>query len=47
MGIALEEAEERALALPILEKVDALYRELSHEGYDALGTQAILKYYEK
>jgi len=47
MGIALEEAELRDLPLPVLRKVDAIYRELSEEGYDALGTQAILKYYEK
>lgn len=46
MGIALDEAGQRDLSLPILERVDALYRELSAGGYDDLGTQAILKYYE-
>ena len=45
--MAEEEAEKKALDLPVLKQVLKEYRELAAEGKGDLGTQALYTYYEK
>lgn len=45
MKIAEEEAEEKNLVLPILEKVCEMYQELEKEGKGNNGTQGLIEYY--
>lgn len=45
MQIAQEEAEEKHLVLPILQKVCAMYQELEREGKGNNGTQGLIEYY--
>lgn len=47
MKIAEEEAENRELILPILEKVCEMFRELEREGKGDNGTQGLMELYEK
>ena len=47
MTIATEEAEGVGLDMPIVNNVLSMYRALEQEGYGDLGTQALIKYYEK
>lgn len=47
MKLALDEAENSDLHLNILKQVLENYETLANEGYDELGTQALIKYYEK
>lgn len=47
MRIADEEGTARDLHLQVLEKVLSMYGELQEAGLDNLGTQALMKYYEK
>ena len=46
MKIAVEEAKERDMELPVLEDVLAQYEKLSADGGDLLGTQALIKVYD-
>ena len=45
MKIAEEEAEERELVLPILQKVCEMYQELERQGKGGNGTQGLIEYY--
>ena len=47
MKLALEESENSNLHLNILKQVLENYELLAKEGYDELGTQALIKFYEK
>ena len=47
MKIASEEAVQSGLSLNMLEQVLSNYEQLESEGYGDLGTQALIKYYEK
>lgn len=47
MGLAREEAEDRRLDLPVLNKALAMYEELAARGLADDGTQAIIKAYGK
>lgn len=47
MGLASEEAHNAGAKLGVLEYVLDMYRELEAEGCGDLGTQALIKYYEK
>ena len=47
MNIATEEAEDVGLELPILNEVLRLYERMDAEGLGNLGTQALIKEYEK
>ena len=47
MRLALEEAKASELSLEVLERVLDNYKELAAEGLDELGTQALIKHYEK
>jgi len=47
MKLAVEEAEECGLYLEILNQVLTNYKMLEAEGYGDLGTQALIKHYEK
>lgn len=47
MKIAVEEGKDREVAMPVLEEVLGMYEQLSKEGMDDLGTQALIHYYEK
>ncbi len=47
MRIACEESGEMGAELSVLGRVLSMYEELSREGMDELGTQALIKYYEK
>lgn len=47
MGLALEEAEQSGLSLEVLAQALANYRELEGCGLGDLGTQALLKHYER
>lgn len=47
MNIAVEEASDVNLELGILNKVLSMYKELDNEDLGDLGTQALIKYYEK
>lgn len=42
-----EEAGKAGIALPVVHQVLALYRQLLEEGYGQLGTQALIKAYQK
>ncbi len=46
MNIALEEAREAELMLPVLSTVAAMYGELCERGFENLGTQALIRYYK-
>jgi 3-hydroxyisobutyrate dehydrogenase/2-hydroxy-3-oxopropionate reductase len=45
MNIAEEEAEAACLPLPILQTVLSMYEDLSAQGCDELGTQALIRHY--
>ncbi len=47
MTIASEEAKDVNLDMPIVSDVLSMYRALDQEGYGNLGTQALIKYYDK
>ena len=47
MKLAVEEAEESGLELKIVKQVLSHYEELGKRGYEDLGTQALIKYYEQ
>ena len=47
MKIALEEAQDVNLKLGILEDVLKMYKKLESDNFGDLGTQALIKYYEK
>lgn len=47
MKLAAEEAEESGLELKLLKQVLNHYEELQKRGYENLGTQALIKYYEE
>lgn len=47
MNIASQEAEDRQLELPILADVLRMYKDIEEKGMGDLGTQALIKYYEK
>lgn len=47
MKLAAEEAAESGLELKILNQVLGHYEELAKRGYENLGTQALIKYYEE
>ncbi len=47
MNIASEEADDVGLSLPILNEVMRLYKRMDDEGLGNLGTQALIKEYEK
>lgn len=47
MEIAKEEAQDVNLELKVLNKVLEMYKELADQQLDELGTQALIKYYEK
>ncbi len=46
MNIALEEAREAELMLPMLSTVAAMYGDLCERGFQDLGTQALIRYYK-
>ncbi len=46
MNIALEEARDVSLMLPILSTVAAMYGDLCERGLENLGTQALIRYYK-
>ena len=47
MKIALAESEENGFTPEMLKTVLSLYETLAAEGYGELGTQALIRYYEK
>ena len=47
MRIAGEEAQDAGLSLAMLDRVLAMYRELGAQGLGDLGTQALIRYYDK
>jgi 3-hydroxyisobutyrate dehydrogenase/2-hydroxy-3-oxopropionate reductase len=47
LNIASEEAEDVHISLGILEDVLKMYKALEDDGLGDLGTQALIKYYEK
>ena len=47
MRIAGEEAQDAGLSLAMLDRVLAMYRELDAQGLGDLGTQALIRYYDK
>lgn len=47
MKIALEEAQDANLKMGMMEKILGMYEKLEEQGYGDLGTQALIKYYEK
>ena len=47
MNIAVEEAEQTETELPVLKLVLDMYKELMAEGYSELGTQGLVKHYDK
>lgn len=47
MKLASEEAEAAGAKLGVLDYVLDMYRDLETEGLGDLGTQALIKYYEK
>ncbi|HWR23634.1 MAG TPA: NAD-binding protein, partial [Feifaniaceae bacterium] len=46
MNIALEEARDAELMLPMLSTVAAMYGDLCERGFQDLGTQALIRYYK-
>ena len=47
MNIALEEAAHVDLTMPVLNEVHDMYQALDDQGMGDLGTQALIKYYDK
>lgn len=47
MNIALEEASHVNLTMPVLNEVHDMYQALDDQGMGDLGTQALIKYYDK
>lgn len=47
MKIALEEAENAGVQMGMMEKILGMYEALEKEGFGELGTQALIKYYER
>ena len=47
MKLAVEEAADRGKSLPVLNDVLAMFEELSADGGDRLGTQALIQVYDK
>ena len=47
MNIAVSEALEAGASLPISEEVLNMYKEIASDGMEDLGTQALIKFYEK
>ena len=47
MTIATEEAKDVNLNMNIVNNVLSMYQSLDKEGYGELGTQALIKYYQK
>lgn len=47
MNIALEEASHVDLTMPVLNEVHDMYQALDDQGMGDLGTQALIKYYDK
>lgn len=47
MNIALEEASHVNLTMPVLNEVHDMYQALNDQGMGDLGTQALIKYYDK
>ena len=47
MNIALEEASHVNLTMPVLNEVHDMYQALDDRGMGDLGTQALIKYYDK
>ena len=47
MKIAAEEGRDREVSMPVLEEVLNMYEQLSQKGMEDLGTQALIRYYEK
>lgn len=47
MGIALDEAQKMNLKLPGLEMAYSMYQNLANEGFENLGTQSLIKAYNK
>lgn len=47
LGIALDEAHEKRIKLPILQQVYTMCRELEDAGYGENGTQCLIEYYRK
>ncbi|MGN0626311.1 MAG: NAD(P)-dependent oxidoreductase [Oscillospiraceae bacterium] len=47
MGIGAEEAKQAGLRLDVLDRALWMYRELEAQGLGELGTQALIRYYEK
>ena len=46
MDIAKNEADQKNLDLPVLNDVLKMFKILQEKGYDDLGTQALIKYYQ-
>ncbi len=46
MDIAKNEANHNNLDLPVLNDVLKMFKTLQEKGYDDLGTQALIKYYQ-
>ena len=46
MDIAKNEADQSNLDLPVLNDVLKMFKILQEKGYDDLGTQALIKYYQ-
>ncbi len=46
MKLAVEEAEQSGITLPVLQRVLQSYQQLEQRGYGELGTQALMKFYE-
>lgn len=46
MKLAVEEAEQSGITLPVLQRVLSSYQWLEQRGYGELGTQALMKFYE-
>ena len=46
MDIAKNEANHSNLDLPVLNDVLKMFKTLQEKGYDDLGTQALIKYYQ-
>lgn len=47
MNIAVEESNNVGIKLEILNKILDMYNDISNKGMDNLGTQALIKYYDK
>lgn len=47
LGIAIEEAKEKNIALPILDKVHSMCKTLEDSGFGEQGTQCLIEYYKQ